>query len=97
VTKVIESESDFTAIVTPLANVVFDTFDGDHDDFVTSGEFDAYVKARRVPDASPAAAFKRLDGDGDGRLSRADVVRLTGEFFRSDDPKAAGNSLFGQV
>ena len=44
-----------------------------------------------------AAAFQRLDADGDGRLSRADVIRLTAEFFKSDDPKAAGNALFGQV
>jgi Ca2+-binding EF-hand superfamily protein len=97
VTTLVGSEKDFTSVVTTLANLVFDTFDADRDDFVTSDEFGAFVKARQVPNASPAVAFKRMDTDGDGKLSRADVIRLTGEYFKSDDPAAAGNALFGQV
>lgn len=97
VTNLIGSDAAFTSVVVRLANMVFDTFDADGDGFVKSEEFVAFLKARQVPDTSPAAAFKRLDADGDGRLSRADVINLTGEYFKSDDPKAAGNALFGQV
>lgn len=39
--------------------------------------------------------FPLLDGDGDGRLSREEFVRLWKEFGAGDDPDAAGSLVFG--
>lgn len=48
--------------------------------------------------ADAAAAFAKMDKDGDGRLTIADLEQLALEFMVSDDPDAAGNLLFcGQI
>ena len=96
-TGVIGSQASYDSVVAMLADLVFETFDTDGDNYVQATEFAAFVKAHEVPNASPAVAFARLDSDGDGKLSRSDVMRLTGEYFRSNDTSAPGNALFGQV
>ena len=96
-TRMLGSSDAYESVVGMLAGLVFETFDVDKDDYVQSTEFAAFVKAHEVPNASPAAAFARLDVDGDGKLSRSDVLRLTGEYFKSTDPTAPGNALFGQI
>ena len=37
----------------------------------------------------------RLDRDGDGHITRKDLLRAVNEFFRSNDKQSPGNWLFG--
>jgi Ca2+-binding EF-hand superfamily protein len=45
-------------------------------------------------DADAASAFAKMDRDGDGSLSMADIEKLALEFILSDDPEAPGNLLY---
>ncbi|MFI9000530.1 hypothetical protein [Streptomyces sp. NPDC053541] len=40
-------------------------------------------------------AFRHLDRDGDGTLTRAEVRTAVIEYFTSPDPNAPGNWYFG--
>jgi len=72
----------------------FAALDADGDGHVSAAEYDAWLSAwgRRV---KGGRSFEIMDEDGDGLLTRAQVVRLLKEFFLTNDPEAAGNHLFG--
>jgi Ca2+-binding EF-hand superfamily protein len=42
-------------------------------------------------------AFAALDLDGDGVLSREELLRAARDYYTSDDPSAIGNLLFGRL
>ncbi len=43
----------------------------------------------------PASAFKHLDTDGDGIITRAQFSQINAQFFFGDDEQAPGNWLWG--
>jgi Ca2+-binding EF-hand superfamily protein len=47
--------------------------DTDHDGFITKEEFDAIPRIQNLPEEKKANIFKRLDKDGDGKLSRDEL------------------------
>lgn len=96
-TRVLASQPDFEAVVLVMSNLVFESFDTDHDDMVDEAEYHRFIHAYQTPNASPSEAFRRLDRDGDGRMTRDDAMTGIREYFKSDDPNAPGNAIFGQV
>lgn len=55
--------------------------DSDHDGFISQAEFDAMPRPRNLPEEKRANLFKRLDKDGDGKLSREEL----GHFVKPHD------------
>jgi Ca2+-binding EF-hand superfamily protein len=80
-----------------LADRVLDIADRDQDDRITVAEYTAFIRGH-APGLTPTQvheAFGHLDGDGDGRVSRAELRRTVIEYFTSPDPEAPGNWYFG--
>ena len=50
-----------------------------------------------IDTARASAAFKKLDGDGDGYIDQTEMVSITHDFFASNDPQARGNWLMGAI
>jgi Ca2+-binding EF-hand superfamily protein len=48
-----------------------------------------------VTEAEAADAFRRLDLDRDGYLSREEIFQNMKEYYFTDDPNAPGNWFFG--
>ena len=55
-----------------------------------------YYRCYRITDETRMAeAILHTDLDGDGYITHDELVRLFDEFYRSSDPDAPGNWLFG--
>ena len=87
------------ATVGALAGAFADIADSNGDGVISSREYGLFIRGHfpRLTDADLAHAFTMLDTDGDGQLSRAELVTAIIEFWTSTDPAANGNRLAGPV
>ncbi|MEV0647389.1 EF-hand domain-containing protein [Phytomonospora sp. NPDC050363] len=85
---------EFARVITELIDATHDLCDADGDGEISLEEFRAAHRASGASDADAAKAFKRMDTNGDGRISRSETAKAAHEYFTSEDPKAAGNSFF---
>lgn len=79
----------------PIAESVFTMLDRNGDGVVTADDYAVLYRSGALDPALANAAFSKLDVDRDGRVTPAELSRLLGEFFLSNDPNAPGNWLFG--
>ncbi len=85
----------FSAYVDRLTGQIFDNFDGDKDGYISLEEFIDLFVGFRIEVRFAAKSFRRLDRNKDDRISRGELIEAVKEFFKSDDPDAPGNWLFG--
>jgi Ca2+-binding EF-hand superfamily protein len=85
----------YDALVRPAAHMIFDTFDVDGDQKVTVKEWREFFRAYSIDPAQADKCFGKYDLNGDGYVSRSELVDLVGQFYLSSDPGAPGNLLFG--
>lgn len=85
----------YDALVQPIAGMIFDTFDADGDQRVTVQEWREFFRCYSIDPNEADLCFEKYDLNGDGYVSRSELVDLVGQFFLSSDPSAPGNYLFG--
>lgn len=78
-----------------VSNLVFGILDHDHDDKISNVEYAEYLSAHHLDTPTADQAFKHMDTDGDGIITRAQFAQLSADFFFSDDETAPGNWLWG--
>ncbi|WP_232667144.1 EF-hand domain-containing protein [Pseudonocardia sp. TRM90224] len=91
------SSAQFRELIAPLADAIFAAYDTDGDGRLSRAEMLVAARAHSVSEADMMSFFDKVDTNGDGYLDRAEHMRSVEEFYTSDDPKAAGNILFGPV
>lgn len=74
---------------------LFSLFDQDKNGFIDRKEYLDMFHAYGLYKANSAKAFDLIDLDGDGLISREELIQAVDEFFQSSDPGAAGNWIFG--
>ncbi|MBQ1157463.1 EF-hand domain-containing protein [Streptomyces sp. A73] len=93
--------SDESALVSALHDVVaacLDICDTDNDGLITLNEYTLLGQA--VSGGTPeemAAAFTKLDLDGNGTLGPEEIRTAVTEYFTSEDTEARGNWLYGPL
>lgn len=85
----------FATYVDGFAGEIFDNFDTDGDGYISLNEFIDLFVAYRIEVRFAAKAFRKIDLNHDDLISRGELISAVKEFFRSDDPDAPGNWLFG--
>ena len=89
-TRVLASEPHFEAVVLVMSNLVFESFDTDHDNKVDEAEIHQFIRAYQTPNASASEAFRRLDRDGDGKMTRDDAITGMRGVLQERRPDRAG-------
>jgi Ca2+-binding EF-hand superfamily protein len=83
--------------VAQLADRLFELFDTDEDGVLGADEFCNFYGVYGLKAAMARLVFLDLDVDGDGAVTREELMVMVREFYRGDDPEAPGNRLFGPV
>lgn len=93
--NLISQKELFAAVILDMAKTTIEFQDRNKDGKVEEDEHTAYAMAHNISRAAALESFRRLDRDGDGYLTRAELAQNIEEFFVSDDPQAPGNWLLG--
>jgi len=78
-----------------MVSNTFDQFDLNNDGIISINEYVDMFMCYHIPIKSSANAFVKLDRNGDDAVSKKELLQAVNEFFKSNNPKAAGNWLFG--
>lgn len=78
-----------------LTREMFDCFDNNGDGFISLDEYIDLFMSYNIQVRYSAKSYIHLDLNSDDLLSRSEMLSAVDEFFRSPDPKAPGNWLFG--
>jgi Ca2+-binding EF-hand superfamily protein len=81
----------------PFSMAVFDAADSDRDGKITVEEMMAAQSKSGMSEAETRGAFDLLDTDHDGYVTGPEYVQAAREFYLSDDPKAPGNLIAGEL
>ncbi|NUP02572.1 MAG: hypothetical protein HOV96_41120 [Nonomuraea sp.] len=87
----------YEPVFRPATMAVAQLCDGDGDGLIGPGEFRTMLSAFGTAYDDVDEAFDRLDRQGRGALTLDELVTAAEEFYRSSDPNAAGNWLFGPL
>ena len=78
-----------------FVGTIFKLFDINDDGYISQTEYIDLFIGMRIEVRFAPKAFRNLDTNQDGRLSKEEMIRSVDQFMRSDNPNAAGNWLFG--
>jgi Ca2+-binding EF-hand superfamily protein len=95
--EVLADEARYQNEVAQLADRLFELFDTDGDGVLGADEFCNFYGIYGLKAAMARLVFLDLDVDGDGDVTRQELMDMVHEFYRGDDPSAPGNRLFGPV
>ncbi|MCF6474920.1 hypothetical protein FAF44_42085 [Nonomuraea sp. MG754425] len=87
----------YDPVFKPATRAVAELCDGDGDGKIARGEFRTMLCAFGVAYDDVDEAFDRLDRTGRGALTVDDLVLAAADYYRSEDPNASGNWLFGPL
>jgi Ca2+-binding EF-hand superfamily protein len=90
-------KSIYQRLLQDQAGAIVEMTDHDRDGRIAEGDFVTNLRAYGQAEEPARAAFKKLDRDGDGHLSKEELLAAVEEFFFSEDPAARGNWLLGPL
>jgi Ca2+-binding EF-hand superfamily protein len=87
----------YRQLIQPVAKAIIGLCDTNGDGRLDGEELAKAHIGLGMGDADHAAAMARIDLDGDGYVSEAELAKAIEEFFLSEDADAGGNHLFGKI
>ncbi|HSG06999.1 MAG TPA: EF-hand domain-containing protein [Longimicrobiales bacterium] len=94
---VLADDVRYQAEIVAVTERLFEVFDTDEDGVLGADEFCNFYGVYGLKSALARQVFVDLDEDGDGRVTRNELMDMAHQFYRSEDPSAPGNRLFGST
>jgi Ca2+-binding EF-hand superfamily protein len=94
---VLGDEARYEAEIAAVTDRLIEIFDADGDGVLGTDEFCNFYGVYGLKSTLARQVFMDLDLDGDGVVTRGELLEMAHEFYRSDDPDARGNRLFGPM
>jgi len=92
---VLQDDVRYETEVAAVTERLFQVFDTDEDGVLGADEFCNFFGVYGLSSAMARQVFTGLDQDGDGRVTRRELMGMAHQFYRGSDPDAPGNRLFG--
>ena len=92
---VLSDQTKYLKEVQSLMKLIFEVFDDNGDGRFCQEEWKQLFRVYNIHPAYALATFQQLDMNGDGFLSRDEILVLIDDFFCGDDIDSAANSMFG--
>jgi len=92
---VLDDDARYEVEIVSVTQRLFEVFDTDEDGVLGADEFCNFYGVYGLKSALARQVFMDLDEDGDGQVTRMELMVMAHQFYRSDDPDAPGNRLFG--
>lgn len=92
---VLNDQDKYLKEVQSLMKLIFEVFDDNNDGQLSQAEWAQLFQVYNVHPAYAPKAFKQLDMNGDGSLSRDEILVLIDDFFCGDDLDSVANAMFG--
>ena len=93
--KLMAQPAQFDAVILGFVKTAIALWDSNRDGKVSEEEYKNYLLSVQVTATEATDAFRRLDLNRDGYLSREELFENLQEYYFSDDPNAPGNWFFG--
>ena len=91
----LEDDARYETEVEAITDHLFTVCDTDEDGEIGPDEFADFYGLFGLGSNLARSVFVELDANGDGVISREELLEVSRQFYRSDDPGSAGNMLFG--
>lgn len=91
----LNTEGVYEQMIGELAENVFALFDLDGDGVIGLDEYRNFFRAYSLDAQSAQESFTGMDLNGDGHLSREEIMELLHQFYHSDDLDSPGNYFYG--
>jgi Ca2+-binding EF-hand superfamily protein len=88
---------DYAPVLGAALDAIARLCDTDDDGRIGLDELRTLHDAFGLDEGAAIVAMARLDLDGSGRITTAELAEAAREFYTSDDPEALGNWLFGSL
>lgn len=95
--EVLEDDARYEAEVERHTSRILELFDTDEDGILGPDEFCDFYGTFGLSAALARSVFVDLDVNGDGEVSHEELMDMTDQFYRGDDPEAPGNRFFGPI
>lgn len=95
--ELLTDDGRYEAEVSALVDRLYALFDTDESGRIEVDEFCSLYGAFGLRAELAREVFEGLDENGDGAVSRAELTEMAHQFYRSDDPSAPGNRLYGPL
>lgn len=85
------------ALLTSVVGSVFDLYDTDKDEGISLTEYLDIFLSFELKSSLVGKSFVSLDVNGDGEISRKELVKAVNEFLTSNETDLVGNWIFGDI